>query len=160
MNPETITQFESGGALLRQSIAGLSKNDLLWIPPADANVGLWSIQQILIHLQDADIIWTGRMKRIIAEDNPPIIGYDESKFAANLFYDKQDPDRAIQLFDLNRKQFTKVLRKLHDATFTRTGQHNERGPITLAQCIPLMVGHVTHHIEFIHKKRANMGKSI
>ena len=39
-----------------------------------------------------------------------------------------------RLLDLNRKQFTKVLRKLPDSTFSRTGMHSERGIITLGQC--------------------------
>ena len=43
-----------------------------------------SIQQIVIHLLDSDLVWAARMKSIIAEENPIILGYDETKFAERL----------------------------------------------------------------------------
>jgi hypothetical protein len=160
VDTQLIDKYETGGRLLRTSIIGLGKDDLLWIPPPSPDLGSWSIQQIVLHLMDADLIWSERMKSIIAEDNPQIIGYDESKYAAGLFYDRQDASRAVELFDLNRRQFTIVLRKLPQSAFTRTGNHSERGPITLAQSVQYMVEHVDHHIQFINKKRNKMGKPL
>lgn len=158
MDRKLIDAYEAGGAKLRAATAGLSLQDLLWVPDKNAGVGDWSIQQIVIHLMDADLIWSSRMKCIIAEDHPKILGYDESKFAANLFYDKQDAQLAVQIFDLNRKQFSKALRKLSDAAFERTGEHNELGSITLEQSVGWMVNHVNHHIKFIDLKLAKLGK--
>ena len=156
--PQINRCLRGRGAKLRAATAGLSLQDLLWVPDKNAGVGDWSIQQIVIHLMDADLIWSSRMKCIIAEDHPKILGYDESKFAANLFYDKQDAQLAVQIFDLNRKQFSKALRKLSDAAFERTGEHNELGSITLEQSVGWMVNHVNHHIKFIDLKLAKLGK--
>lgn len=158
MDPNLIDRYETGGQTLQKAVAGLSVQDLLWKPPADAGIGKWSIQQIVIHLLDADLIWTSRMKSIIAEEDPKILGYDESKFAENLFYGDQDAQMAMRLFDQNRRQFTRVLRKLPDSAFSRTGQHNERGVITLGQSVQILVEHVDHHVGFISKKRQMFGK--
>jgi len=158
MDPKLIDQYEAGGGKLRRSIGGLSSEDLLWIPPPDAQIGRWSIQQIVIHLMDSDLIGTNRMKSIIAEDHPTILGYDENKFAASLFYEVQNAESAIGLLDLNRKQFAKVLRKLPDSTFERTGMHSERGSITLGQCLQQRVEHIDHHLGFLFKKREKLGK--
>jgi uncharacterized damage-inducible protein DinB len=158
MDRSIIDQYEAGSAKLRAAIAGLSTQDLLWVPGKNDGVGLWSIQQIVIHLMDSDLIWASRMKTIIAEDHPRIIGYDETKFAERLFYDKQDPQLAVQIFDLNRKEFSKALRKLSDAGFARTAEHNERGSVTLGECVEIMVGHVAHHVKYIDLKLAKMGK--
>jgi hypothetical protein len=157
-----IDQYEQGGQKLATAIRGLASEDLLMVPPTDApaEIGRWSIQQIAIHMQDSDLIWSHRMRCIIAEDNPTIIGYDESKFAANLCYDEQDPAVAIEIFDLNRRQFSKVLRKLPEAAFARTGHHNERGQISLEYCVKTEIEHVDHHVHFIHAKRAWMGKEM
>jgi uncharacterized damage-inducible protein DinB len=160
MDRKLIDQYEAGGAKLQRSISGLSTEDLLWLPPADAGLGKWSIQQIVIHLLDSDLIWVTRMKLMIAEENPMILGYDESKFAASLFYDAQNAESSIGLLDLNRRQFSKVLRKLPDSAFSRTGQHNERGTITLGQSVQWMVEHIDHHIGFIAKKREKLGKPL
>jgi uncharacterized damage-inducible protein DinB len=157
-----IDQYEAGGPKIAMSIRGLLEEDLLRVPPSDApaRIGRWSIQQVVIHLMDDDLIWADRMKRMIAESNPAIMGFDESKYAANLFCDRQDAELAVQIFDLNRRQFTKVLRNLSEAGFARTGQHNERGAITVAQSVKWMVEHIDHHVGFIHAKRAWMGKEM
>lgn len=155
-----INQYEQGGNKLRLAIRGLTPEDLLWVPPADAGVGLWSIQQIVIHLQDSDLIGAARMKQMIAETNPQIVGYDESKFASELLCDEQSADDAMLLFDVNRRQFARVLRKLAPETFDRTGRHSERGEIKLGESLKAMVRHLDHHLKFVHEKRAKMGKEM
>jgi uncharacterized damage-inducible protein DinB len=160
MDRKIIDAYEAGGQKLRAAIAGLGAQDLLWVPDKNAQIGQWSIQQIVIHLMDADLIWAERMKSILAEDHPRILGYDESKFAANLFYDKQDANLAVEILDLNRREFSKVPKKLPDSAFERTGEHSERGSITLAQSVGWMVEHIDHHIQFIRLKREQLGKPL
>lgn len=160
MDLAIIDQYEQGGQKLRDAVRGLLQTDMRWVPPPDADVGRWSIQQVVLHLMDSDLIWTARMKCIVAEDDPLIVGYDESKFAANLFYDQQDADGAIHIFDLNRRQFAGVLRILPDTAFARPGRHNERGAITLGQSVHWMVEHVEHHLGFIRRKRERIGKPL
>ena len=151
-----IDKYEAGGEQLALAIRGLTREDLLAVPIA----GKWSTQQVVIHLMDSDLIATDRMKRIIAEDNPTLIGYDETKFARNLHYDDQSAADAVKIFDLNRKMFAGVLRKLPDSTFQRSGMHNERGKVTLGDQINSYVKHLEHHLKFIHEKRAAMGKEM
>jgi len=158
MDEKLVSQYEAGGEKLQKSVAGLSKQDLLWTPPADAGAGLWSIQQIVIHLMDSDVIWSTRMKSIIAEEHPTLLSFDEKKFAQSLFYDEQDAQAAIRLFDLNRRQLSRVLRKLPESAASRTGQHSERGSITLGQCVKLTAEHVDHHLDFVSRKRKELGK--
>jgi uncharacterized damage-inducible protein DinB len=162
MDRRLIDEYERGGEKVAQAIKGLTREDMLAVPGAEApaDVGRWSVQQIILHLMDADLIWAARIKCMIAEQNPTIIGYDESKFAASLFYEEQDANEAVRILDLNRRGLAKVLRKLPDSAFNRTGQHNERGTITVAQSVQGLVQHVEHHVKFIHKKRAWMGKEM
>ena len=160
MDPKLIEHYGAGGEKLSMAIRGLTHEDLLAVPPADANVGRWSIQQVVIHCMDSDLIATDRLKRMIAEDNPTIIGYDENKFVQNLFYNDQSADQAVQVLDLNRKLFVSVLRKLPASAWDRKGTHNERGPITAGGYLKSTVDHLDHHLNFIHKKRAQMGKEM
>jgi uncharacterized damage-inducible protein DinB len=160
MDPKLIETFSAGGEQLSMAIRGLTRDDLLAVPAPDANVGKWSIQQVVIHCMDSDLISVDRIKRMIAEENPSLIGYDENKFVQNLFYNEQDAETAVQMVDLNRKQFARVLRKLPDAALQRKGTHNERGPLTAGKYIQFTVEHLEHHLKFIHAKRANMGKEM
>ena len=160
MDPKLIEHYAAGGEKLSLAIRGLTREDLLAVPPADANVGKWSIQQVVIHCMDSDLIATDRLKRMIAEENPTLIGYDENKFVKNLAYDEQPADQAVQIVDLNRKLFTNVLRQLPASVLERKGTHNERGMLSVAKYLQSTVDHLEHHLKFIHAKRANMGKEM
>jgi hypothetical protein len=160
MERELIEHYAAGGEKLSMAIRGLEPEDLLAVPDADANVGKWSIQQVVIHCMDSELVSADRLKRMIAEDNPTLIGYDENKYVANLFYDDQDAQQAVQIIDLNRKLFGNVLRKLPASAWDRKGTHNERGGISVGSYLKSTVDHLEHHIRFIHKKRAKMGKEM
>ena len=160
MDPKLIEHYAAGGEKLAMAIRGLTREDLLCAPPADANVGRWSIQQVVIHCMDSDLVSTDRMKRMIAEDNPTLIGYDENKFAQHLFYDEQPAEQAVQIVDLSRKLFATVLRKLPESAWARKGTHNERGPLTVGGYLKAAADHLDHHLNFIHKKRAHWGKEM
>jgi hypothetical protein len=160
MDGKIIDAFETGGGKLRTAIAGLTQKDFLWVPPPGAGIGRWSIQQIVMHLMDDELIWASRMKTIIAEDNPQILGFDESKFAANLKPEEQDAQMAVEIVELNRGLFASVLRNLPEATFKRTGRHNDLGSFTLEQAVQWTTEHLEHHVLYINLKRDRLGKAI
>jgi hypothetical protein len=157
---ELIEHFAAGGEKLSLAIRGLTRDDLLSVPDPAAKVGRWSIQQVVIHCLDSDLVSIDRLKRMIAEDNPTLIGYDENKFAANLFYDEQPAEDAVKIVELARKSFARVLRKLPAPAFQRAGTHNERGKIMVGDYLKATADHLDHHIKFIHDKRAFMGKEM
>jgi len=149
-----IHEYEIGGDRLRNTIKGLMLEDMLAYPVP----GTWSILEIVIHLMDSDLIATDRMKRIVAMDEPAILAWDESGFIAKLFPAEQSPEDAVTIFDLNRKMFAKVLRKLPPEAFERKGIHSERGPISMGGQLKLYVWHLNHHLKFIVDKREMLGK--
>lgn len=154
--PTLITQYESDAATPARAIAGLT--------PAELNAhpipGTWSIQQVILHLMDSDLIASDRMKRIIAQDDPLIAAYDETEFSKNLYYDKLDAQLACQIFEQNRRMTAALLRLLPESAFQRTGNHTERGRITLANLVEMYAGHVPHHLKFLHAKRQALGKPL
>jgi hypothetical protein len=93
------------------------------------------------------------MKRIIAEDRPLLIGYDETRFAQSLGYHERDVEEELALFDLSRRNMARLLRTVSDKTLERTAVHNESGLLTLQKAIELEIEHVPHHVRFIEEKR-------
>ncbi len=157
---DLIDRYEAGGEKLSLAIRGLTREDLLCVPDPAANVGKWTMQQVVVHCMDSDMVSIDRLKRMIAEDNPTLLGYDENKFVANLFYNDQPAESAGAFVDTARKTFAGVLRKLPLSAFDRAGTHNERGRITVGSYLQAVVDHLDHHIKFIHDKRAHMGKEM
>jgi hypothetical protein len=149
MDRSVIERYAGAGKQLRDTLAGVTA-DVLDRRPAD---GSWTIREIVIHLADSDLIGADRMKRIIAEDLPMLIGYNETRFIQRLHPELQDVEIAITLFDLNRRQFATVLRALPDDVFGRAGIHNEVGKVTLGDQLRKYIEHFEHHLRFIEKKR-------
>ena len=160
MDRELIEHYANGGDKLSLAIRGLTREDLLCPPDPDWNAGKWTIQQVVLHLCDSDLVYAERMKRVIAEENPTLQGYDENKWVAGLHYAEQGAEDAVTLLATVRRQMARILRKLPESAFARSGNHTEYGKRTLAQLVEGAVKHLDHHIAFIHRKRAAMGKEM
>jgi uncharacterized damage-inducible protein DinB len=156
MIKEIVEQYAAGAETINQAIAGLSREDLNALPVP----GTWSIQQIVLHLMDSDLISSDRMKRVIAEENPTLIGFDETAFARGLFYEALDAGLAAELFAKNRQLMAETLRRVPDEAFDRFGTHSERGRVTLGQLVQGMVDHLEHHLRFLREKRRLLGKPL
>ena len=156
MDRKLIDQYTADGAELTKMLAGLSRDDLLALPVP----GTWSIQQIVLHVVDTDLEFTSRIKRVVAEDKPLLMGFDQSKFTARLHYEAQEAALAADLFAKNRQQIATLLRQLSDADFERQGVHSERGLMTLADLLGYATRHYQHHMKFVREKRALLGKPL
>lgn len=160
MSKELTDRYAAGAGNLAMAIRGLSREDLHWKPPADAGVGLWSIREIIVHLADDECVMADRMKRVITEDNPTLLAFDEKKWAAKLAYDKQSVEDALELVGLIRKQMAVILQNVPASAWQRAGTHTERGRLTLADLVDGVQKHLEHHLEFVHAKRRKMGKEM
>lgn len=156
MNASTIDQFEQGGPSLRSAVAGLTEAEL----KTRIGPGTWSIHEIVIHLLDSDELAIDRMKRIVIEDNPTQLYADETAYIEKLFPHEQSLDDALTMFEIGRRQFARVLRKLPASAFDRFGTHNQKGRVTLGQMVQTYVDHVQDHMKFLLDKRERLGKPL
>lgn len=154
--PDLIAQYAGGADEPRRWIAGLSKDELSAHPVA----GTWSIQQVVMHMLDSEMMAIGRMQRVIAEENPLIMAYDETRFAASLGYEQADAVRAAEAFAAIRTLNADTLSRLPEAAFSRTGVHQDRGKVTLREFVEMYAGHVPHHGKFVMEKRRVLGKPL
>ncbi|MCI0701061.1 MAG: DinB family protein [Planctomycetia bacterium] len=156
MDRSIIEAYAAGPAKLRKAVAGLTREELTARP----GPGKWSILEVVIHLADSDAISIDRMKRILTEDNPPLLYADETAYVDRLFTHDQELEDALVLMEVGRRQWARVLRLLPDEAFTRTGQHNRSGTVTLARVVTGYVNHIDDHLKFILGKRENLGKPL
>ena len=162
MHRDLVEQYEKGQQKLSLAIRGLTEQDLRTRPGSDApsDAGKWSVQEVALHLADAEVAFADRIKRIVAMDEPVLQGWDENRFADRLMYDEQSAEDAATLVEATRKQLSRLLRKLPDEAFARIGRHTERGRQTLTDVLKYAVEHLDHHVRFIHRKREVMGKEM
>src|SRR5947209_7452998 len=152
--PQSINDYVTGAALVRQAVSGMNREQLLARPVP----GKWSTLEVVCHLADFEPIGADRMKRIIAEDKPMLIGEDEQHFAAALHYHDRDLEEELTIIDRTRSQMARILGKLPDEALNRVGNHNERGQVTLEQLLANYINkHIPHHVKFILEKRKALG---
>ena len=156
MDRQLIEDYVACVPRLRQAVAGLSREDLVARP----GPGKWSILELVVHLTDSDCIAIDRMKRMLTEDNPTLLYADETAYVDRLWSHEQSLEDALTSFDVGRRQFARVLRKLPDEAFERKGTHNRRGTVTVGGMVKDYIGHVDHHLKFLHEKRAKLGKPV
>jgi hypothetical protein len=150
---DRIDAYVDAPKALRAAVAGMTAEQLRARPIA----GMWSTLEVVCHVVDSDQTSSHRMKRIIAEPRPLLIGYDETKFTESLFYHHHDLDDELELLDAIRVQLATVLRRLPESAWSRDGVHNERGLVRLDEYLDDMTEHVHHHVRTILDKRRALG---
>ena len=146
---QLIANYLDGPRQLREAVQGMNREQLLARPIA----GKWSTLEVICHLADFEPILADRMKRVIAEERPQLIGADENRFASALAYHERDVQEELTLIEQTRGQMARILRTLPIAALERVGVHNERGPRTLEQLLTGAINHIPHHVQFINEKR-------
>jgi hypothetical protein len=152
--PQLIEAYLAGPQTLRRAVAGLSRDQVTARPVP----GKWSTLEVVCHLADFDPILADRMKRVIAEERPTLIGADENHFAAALAYQSRDLEEELAIIERTRSQIARILRTLPESALQRVGAHNERGPLTLEQLLNDATRHIPHHVKFIEEKRRALGQ--
>jgi uncharacterized damage-inducible protein DinB len=150
---QLIDQYAAGPAQLRQAVAGMSREQILARPIA----GKWSTLEVVAHLADFEPVYVDRMKRIIAQHEPPLMSGDPDLFASKLAYHERDLQEELALIEACRVHMARILRTLPAEAFERRGIHNENGPMTLEKVLSNIANHVPHHLPFLLEKRRALG---
>lgn len=151
-----IERYAAGAPTLAYAVVGLSPEH----EQARPGPGTWSIAELVAHVLDTDLVLTDRMKRILAENEPTLLAFDENAWVERLGYQGMRVEEAVNLLAANRHWMTQVLRCCAEGDFARAGNHTERGRQTLAEVLSTVVNHLDHHLRFLYAKRANLGVAL
>jgi uncharacterized damage-inducible protein DinB len=153
---QSVASYTAQADVLSTWLEGLSAAQCDAVPTEKA-AGLWSMRQLVIHMLDSDLAATHRIRRMVAEDKPLLIAYDETAFCANAAICGADLRQVAALFSANRRFTGAFLAALPRDSWTRPGVHNHRGLVTVEQMVGLYVHHADHHGAFARAKRLAMG---
>jgi hypothetical protein len=151
-----IDRYAIGPATLEYAVHGLTDEHLRARP----GPGGWSVGGLVAHLADADAVIADRIKRTLAEPEPPLLAFDETAWNDRLRMRDSSLDDALRLFRANRKWIEGILRRCDDSDFKRRGVHSERGRVALADQVVGSVTHLDHHLKYLYAKRANLRTAI
>jgi hypothetical protein len=106
----------------------------------------WSVIECLGHLVDSELVASARIRWIIAEDEPDIVGYDQDHWVDRLRHRDDDPEELIALFDALRAANLRLWATRPVADRERVGRHRERGPESYGLIVRLSAGHDRFHL--------------
>jgi DinB superfamily len=112
----------------------------------------WSAREIVHHLADSEMTSAIRLRRLIAEDAPVIVGYDQEEFARRLYYDRPIGP-SLDAFKAARETTGAILERLTEAEWGREGTHSESGRYTVARWLEIYAEHAHNHAAQIRRAR-------
>jgi hypothetical protein len=108
--------------------------------------GKWTPNEIIGHLTDSEWVYGYRLRLIICEDNPTILGTDQDLWVAGQRHNEREPSELVEMFQTMRQLNLVFWKRMSPADWKRTGQHNERGPESLSVMLRMMAGHDLSHL--------------
>jgi len=141
---DLLERARRGAELVAAVTTGASNVELDFTPP-----GSWNVRQIVCHLGDSEMVLAGRLRSVIAEDNPRLLAFDHDAWSASLNYKTRKISDALDLFRTVRAANYELLKTLPEIAFARKGTHSERGEITLLDLVRGLAEHAEGHAKQI-----------
>jgi DinB superfamily len=136
-----VERFRRGPELLAVVLTGVFGEEENFTPAPEK----WNIRQIVAHLADAELVYAHRFRQVIAENNPTLVAFDQNAWAHNLDYDRRKPKTSLEMFRRIRLENHELLKELPEMAFARTGNHTERGTVTLRSMVETAADHAESH---------------
>ena len=116
----------------------------------------WSSRQVIHHCADSETQSYARLRRLVAEPNPVIQGYDENLWAtdATLGYTELPIENSIAVFTAVRAASLDIIKRLKLEQLELVGTHTEAGEYSLKRWLETYTRHANNHAEQIKQNLA------
>jgi hypothetical protein len=143
-----LEQYRAGYDVVMQAVEGATDEELDRRPAP----GKWTAREIVHHLADSEMTSAIRLRRLIAEDNPVIVGYDQDEFARRLKYDRPIA-ASLAALKAARETTCEILDRLTEDEWQRTGTHSEAGAYSVHRWLEIYGIHAHDHADQIRRAR-------
>ncbi len=144
---ELIRRYEEGSTKLRDAFAKLPREAWKWRP----GEGKWSVHEIVCHCADSEMNAAARIRYLVAEEKPVIVGYNQDRWAQVLDYHAARIELALALVDVIRAHTVNLLRRLPEEAWSAVGTHTESGRYTAEDWLKTYAEHLEIHARQIER---------
>jgi hypothetical protein len=145
-----IDKYREGPAEVDRALDGITDEEL------DFRIaeGEWTPREVIHHLADSEMTSAIRIRRLIAEEEPVIVGYDQEEFARRLYYGRPIAGSLLALAGA-RASTMDFLAEFQESDWERFGTHSEfPGPFTVIGWLEYYADHAHDHADQIRRSRA------
>jgi hypothetical protein len=109
--------------------------------------GEWSPREVLNHLADSDLVSCTRVRMVVTQDQPTIVGYDQEAWTARFGGLDASAQETVDRWLTLRRTNLRMWESLGPKEWERVGLHSERGPESVRLNVQLMAGHDRMHLD-------------
>jgi len=142
-----LVRYRDGAAEFAAAVADVSASEL----DAHPTEGEWSIREIAHHLADGELTSAVRLRRLIAEDDAAILGYDERSFTDRLHATERSIASSVGAAAAARASTLSILEHLTEDEWNRTGSHSESGAYGVERWLAIYAEHPWEHADQVRR---------
>ena len=144
---ELIRRYEDGPDRLDAAVQDLSAPELDYLPKD----GGWSPREVVHHTADSELTSAIRLRKLLAEENSDIQGYDEMEFSRRLHYRERPIAPSLAAVRAARATSSSILALLSEDDWSRTGRHSDSGDYSVTTWLEIYAAHCHDHAEQIER---------
>jgi hypothetical protein len=145
-----IEKYAAGPARLRAAYGAVPEAARQWRPAPDK----WSAHEVVVHCADSESNAALRIRYLVAEKDPVIVGYDQETWAKTFDYHSHPVEIALQTVDAVRAHTVALLRRLPEEAWGKMGTHTESGAYGAEDWLESYAAHVANHSDQIDRNVA------
>lgn len=145
-----IQQYADGASRLQTALARVPEEARKWRPAA----GEWSVHEIVCHCADSETNGAARIRYLVVEKEPVILGYNQDEWAVRFDYHRHPLELALATVAAVRANTATLLRRLPDDAWAKVGHHTESGRYTAEDWLRIYAEHLEGHARQIENALA------
>jgi hypothetical protein len=113
----------------------------------------WNSREIVHHLGDSEMNAASRIRMLVAEEEPLIVGYNERRWTDILYTAERPIEPSLAAFKAARDATLPLLERMTDEDWARPGKHTQRGDMTAETWLEWYGPHAHVHADQIRRAR-------
>ncbi|HEX6503689.1 MAG TPA: DinB family protein [Terriglobales bacterium] len=143
-----VDEAEKGPRKLAAAVSGLPEKTLRYKPSADK----WCILEIVGHLADVELVYSYRLRQMLADTKPVIAPIEQDDWARNLGYVEAAAAELVAQYGLNRHHNIRLLRRIGVEDLKKSAYHPEKkADVTVEDMVQRLATHDANHIAQIER---------
>ncbi len=102
-------------------------------------------------MADAELVYSVRVRMVLTDENPALVGYDEQAWASRLTMCDLNVAGSVERFRVLRDANLRLFESLEDVEWSRVGTHLDQGELSIAAIVEKLIGHDREHLNQIRK---------
>ena len=136
-----IRRYEEGPDRLKAAFQKVPEEARQWRPAP----GRWSAHEVVVHCADSETNAALRIRTLVADKDPVIVGYDQDDWAARFDYHAHPVEKALVTVEAVRANTVPLLRRMPESSWAKVGRHTQSGTYSAEDWLRVYAEHLEKH---------------